>query len=242
MVSATERKDLSPVFRNFTSGLATPEGKGLVGALRYFGLDTIGAKKKDAMRKRIMQGWPFTAEEKAQILTYCASDVEALRQLLLRMVALPEFDLGIALYHGEFAAVSALMEFTGVPVDMKVFPQLADPDVWRGVRDEMVPRINAQYGVYIKNAAGDWAFNTEIFNTYLDRENITGWPRLESGALNLRRKTFDNMSKAFPQLEDLRQLRYARDKMRKVKLAVGRDGRNRCVFVAFSVKNFTHAT
>jgi hypothetical protein len=36
--------------------------------------------------------------------------------------------LGIALYHGEFAAVSALMEHHGVPIDMKIFPQLADKD------------------------------------------------------------------------------------------------------------------
>lgn len=225
--------DLSPAFRNLTSGLATPEGKGLVGALRYFGLDTIGAKKKDAMRKRVMQGWPFTAEEKAQILTYCASDVEALRQLLPRM--LPEIDLAVAIHHGEFAAVSASMEHAGVPIDMETYPALADPAVWRSVRDEMVPAVNAKYGVYVKNVAGDWTFKVELFAAYLDRENIV-WPRLESGALNLRRKTFDNMSKAFPQLENLRQLRYSRDKMRKVKLAVGRDGRNRCVLWPFQSK------
>ena len=37
----------------------------------------------------------------------------------------------------------------------------------------------------------------------------------------MQRKTFEDMSKGWPQLEDLRQLRHARDKMRKVKLAVG---------------------
>jgi hypothetical protein len=55
--------DLSPAFRNITNGRVTPEGKGLVGALRYYGLDTLGAKHKDEMRARIMQGWPFTPEE-----------------------------------------------------------------------------------------------------------------------------------------------------------------------------------
>jgi DNA polymerase-1 len=44
------------------------------------------------------------------------------------------------------------------------------------------------------------------------------------------------MSKGWPQLEELRQLRYARDKMRKVKLAVGRDGRNRTVLWPFKAK------
>jgi DNA polymerase-1 len=44
------------------------------------------------------------------------------------------------------------------------------------------------------------------------------------------------MSKGWPQLEELRQLRHARDKMRKVKLAVGADGRNRTVLWPFKAK------
>ena len=54
--------------------------------------------------------------------------------------------------------------------------------------------------------------------------------------LNLRRKTFESMCKAYPELELLRQLRHARDKMRRVKLAVGSDGRNRTVLWAFASK------
>jgi DNA polymerase I len=44
------------------------------------------------------------------------------------------------------------------------------------------------------------------------------------------------MSKGWPQLEELRQLRHARDKMRKVRLAVGADGRNRTVLWPFKAK------
>jgi DNA polymerase-1 len=36
--------DLSPAFRNLTNGKSTPEGKGLVGMLRYYDLNTIDAK------------------------------------------------------------------------------------------------------------------------------------------------------------------------------------------------------
>ena len=56
--------DLNPAFRNLTNGRSTPEGQGLIGLLRYYGLDAIDAKRKDAMRQRIMQGWPFTPEER----------------------------------------------------------------------------------------------------------------------------------------------------------------------------------
>jgi hypothetical protein len=227
--------DLNPLFRNVVNGRHTPEGKGLIGALRYYGFDTIGAKQKDAMQKRIMQGWPFTTEERVKILRYCESDVDALRQLLPKILAEPDFDLGVALHHSEFATVCALMEHRGVPIDMEVFSQLANEQIWREVRDAMVPAIDAQYGVYVRNAAGDWTFSMERFAAYVAREGIA-LPLLESGKLNTQRKTFEGMSKGFPQLEELRQLRHARDKMRKVKLAVGPDGRNRTVLWPFQAK------
>jgi DNA polymerase I len=227
--------DLNPAFRNLVNGRHTPEGKGLIGALRYYGLDAITAKHKDGMQKRVMAGPPFTAEERQRILNYCAGDTDALRRLLPKILAEPEFNLGVSLYHGEFAAVSALMEHRGVPIDMEVFSHLADEKIWREVRDAMVPAIDAQYGVYVRNAAGDWTFSMERFAAYTAREGIA-WPLLESGKLNMRRKTFEDMSKGFPQLEELRQLRHARDKMRKVKLAVGADGRNRTVLWPFQAK------
>jgi DNA polymerase I len=228
--------DLSPVFRNLTNGRSTPEGKGQLGALRYFGLDTMSAKQKDAMRKRIMAGWPFTPQERQQIQDYCAEDVTDLGRLLLKILGQSDFDLGVALYHGEFASVSALMEHNGVPIDREIFPQLADKDTWRAVRDAMVPEIDAQYGVYVRDRSGNYTFNMERFEAYLSRAGITGWPRLESGKLSMRRKTFEDMSNGWQQLEELRQLRHARDKMRRVKLAVGSDSRNRTVLWPFKAK------
>ena len=109
-----------------------------------------------------MRGWPFTPEEQQKILDYCVGDVGDLSRLLTRM--LPEIDdLGVALYHGEFAAASALMQHHGVPIDMQVFSPLADDETWRAVRDAAVPAIDAQYGVYVRNGAGDWTFNTGGF-------------------------------------------------------------------------------
>ena len=131
--------------------------------------------------------------------------------------------------------MSALIEHRGVPVDMEVFPHLADSETWQAVRDAMVPAIDAQYGGYVRNPAGDWTFSMERFAGYLEREG-TAWPQLETGKLNMRRKTFDEMSKGWPQIEELRQLRHARDKMRRVKLAVGKDGRNRTVLWPFKAK------
>jgi DNA polymerase I len=229
--------DLSPAFRKIACGRSVPQGRGLIGALVYYGLDTIGAKQKDAMRDRIMKGWPFTPEEQRQILDYCYSDIDALLRLLPKILSDPDFDLGVAFYHGEFAAVSAVMEHHGVPVDMEIYSRLADKDTWRAVRDAMVPVIDARYGVYVRNRAGDWTFNMELFEAYLKREGLlAGWPRLESGKLAMKTKTFEDMSKGSPQLEELRQLRHARNKMRKIKLAVGHDGRNRTALWPFKSK------
>jgi hypothetical protein len=72
------------------------------------------------------------------------------------------------------------MEHRGVPTNMEVFTLLADTDTWCAVRDAMVPAIDAQYGVYVRNAAGDWSFNMERFAAYLARERLA-WPLLHSG-------------------------------------------------------------
>jgi DNA polymerase I len=225
--------DLSPEFRCITNGRTTPSGKGLLGALAYYRLDAIGTKQKDVMRNRIIQGWPFTAEERGQILEYVLSDTDALVRLLPKM--LPDIDLGIALYRGESVAAAAVMEHRGVPVDAEIFSQLADKHAWRAVQDGMVPAIDAKYGVYARDSAGSWSFNMELFDAYLTRQGID-WPRLDTGKLNMRRKTFENMTRGWPQLEELRQLRYTRDKLRKVKLAVGADGRNRTILWPFQAK------
>jgi len=235
--------DLSPEFRNVTSGVDLPDDpadkkgkgrKGLIGALRFYGIETVGAKFKDAMRQRILQGWPFTAEEQDEILQYCESDVLALKLLLPKM--LPSIDLPIALYRGEFTGpVSALMEHRGVPIDMEVFGRLRNKRTWRAIRDSMIPAVDAQYGVYVRNTAGEWSFNQKLFEDCVKVRGID-WPRLETGKLNLRQKTFDGMAKVFPEMDALRQLRYTQSKLRKIKLSVGRDARNRTVLWPFVAK------
>jgi hypothetical protein len=231
--------DLSAAFRCISNGRATPEGKGLIGALRWYSLDAIDAKRKDALRERIMQGWPFTPEEQKKTLDYCLGDATDLTRLSPKMLPdIVDIGLDVALHWGEFVAVSALMQHHGVPIDMEIQPKLADTKTWRHIRDAVVPDIDAAYGVYVRNKVGDWTFSTEHWRAYLAREGIE-WPTRvnEKGEtkIDMRRKTFENMTRGFPQLEPLRQLRHMRDKMRKIKLAVGA-GRNRTVLWPFKSK------
>ena len=146
----------------------------MLGALAYFGIDSIGAKRKDSMRARIMQGWPFSPEEHEQILNYCASDIDALAALLSKL--LPLIDLETAMHWSEFAAVSALMEHRGVPIDMGIFPQLQDERAWAFVRDAIVPQVDAQYGVYVKGEDGDWHFSIAVRRISRPRRNRLAAP------------------------------------------------------------------
>jgi hypothetical protein len=158
--------DLNPVFRCITNGCTVPQGRGLLGAMAYYGLDAIDSKVKDDIRNRIIKGWPFTPDERKKILQYGASDVDAMVALLPKM--LPDINLDIALHWGEFVGVLAKMEHRGVPIDLEVFQQLADKRAWKFVRDAMVPEIDSQYGVYVKDTRGEWHFNLEKFAQYLD--------------------------------------------------------------------------
>jgi len=225
--------DLSPEFKCHVNGKGIPrKNQGLIGALQYFGLSSIAPKRKDAMRERIMKGWPFTAEELKQILDYCAEDVEMLRLLLFKL--LPHIDLPIALHRGEAVAALARSEHIGVPIDMEIFPQLADKKTWREMRNTMVPLVDV-HGIYVRDKTGEWHWNNARFEELVASEGIN-WPRTETGKLDLRRKTFESMAKAYPQIEPLRQLRYIRDKLRSIQLSVGHDGRNRTVLWPFSSK------
>ena len=79
--------DLFAEFRNHTNGRQTPSGAGLIGALTYFGIDSIGAIEKKEMRDLVMGGGPWSEGERNAILDYCESDICALERLLPALVS-----------------------------------------------------------------------------------------------------------------------------------------------------------
>jgi hypothetical protein len=80
---------------------------------------------------------------------------------------------------------------------------------------------------------GRLAFSQRRFAEWLAREGIP-WPRLESGALALDDDTFRQQAKAYPAVAPLRELRHSLGEMRLfADLAVGGDGRNRCLLSPF---------
>jgi hypothetical protein len=78
-------------------------------------------------------------------------------------------------------------------------------------------------------------FSAARFAAWLSWNEIP-WPWLESGALDLSDDTFREMARAYPAVAPLRELRHALSQLRLNDLAVGSDGRNRCLLSAFRAR------
>jgi hypothetical protein len=218
--------DLYVEFRNQTNGLPTIAGRGLIGALAAYGLDSIGAVEKTEMRDLVMRGGPWSADERVAVLDYCESDVDALTRLLPAM--LPKIDMPRALLRGRYMAAAARMEHAGVLIDMEMLARLRAH--WTDIQDALIARIDADYGVYEGRT-----FKTAKFAEWLARENVP-WPRLESGQLDLSDDAFRERARSHPKVAPLRELRSALSELRLNDLAVGADGRNRLILSAFQAR------
>lgn len=218
--------DLYVEFRCLTNGTTPPNGAGLLGALLYFGLPTIAAQHKDAMRDLVLRGGPWNPQEQLDILDYCETDVSALELLLPAM--LPTLDVPRALMRGRYMKAVSRMHATGTPIDTQM--QLEIATYWDQIQDELIAQIDASYGVYEGRT-----FKTHNWADYLQREGIA-WPRLASGALELTDDTFKQMARIHPKVAPIRELRSALSEMRLSNITVGDDGRNRCLLSPFASK------
>jgi hypothetical protein len=215
--------DLFTEFRDLTNGLETPSGSSLLGALTYFGLDSIGATEKDEMRALVLRGGPWSVQEREAILNYCEGDVVALERLLAAM--LPRIDLPRALVGGRYMAAAAAMEHNGIPIDVPTLELLLAR--WTDIQDDLIAVIDVDYDVYDGRT-----FKADRWKHWLIRNGIP-WPTTETGAPSLTDDTFRQMAKAYPAVSPMRELRSALAELRLSDLAVGHDGRNRTILSAF---------
>lgn len=218
--------DLFIAFRRHTNGKRTPAGNGLLGALAYYGLDALAADEKDEMRNLVLRGGPWDAVEQRAILDYCESDVLALAKLLPAMQG--DIDWPRASLQGRYAVAVAQIEANGVPIDTDTLAALKTG--WQGIQHKLIAAVDADYGVY-----DGITFKLERFERYLAANRIA-WPRTPTGRLDTEDNTFKDMARIHPQLSPLRELRGALSQMRLSALAVGDDGRNRCMLSMYRSK------
>lgn len=218
--------DLFCEFRTMTNGLTLPYGAGLLGALTYFGLDAIDSAEKTTMRDLALRGGDYSTEEKLALLDYCESDVTALAQLL--PVMLTHIDLPRAVLRGRYMKAAAHMEHAGIPIDVRMLERLRAS--WSELQDILIGKIDQDYGVY-----EGYSFKATRFADWLVSHAIP-WPLLASGNLDLQDDTFKAMAQSYPILAPLRELRVTLSQMRLSEIAVGVDGRNRCLLSAFRAR------
>jgi hypothetical protein len=196
---------------------------GLLHALAYHGLDSISAVEKGEMRELALRGGPYTAAERLALFRYCQSDVDALARLLAAM--LPRIDLPRALLRGRYMAAVARMEHTGIPIDCETLGLLRRN--WLAIQDRLIEAVDRDYGVFDGRS-----FRQERFGRWLFEQRIP-WPRTPDGRLALDRDTFRQQARKYPQVSALRELRHSLSELRLEALAVGSDGRNRCLLSPF---------
>jgi hypothetical protein len=219
--------DLYAEFRNRVNGLSPPNGFGLLGALTYHGLDAMDVTEKEAMRELAIRGGPWTEAEREALLDYCQSDVLALARLL--PVMLPEIDLPRAVAcRGRYMVAVARMEWAGVPIDTESLCRLRDN--WVTIQDRLIQEVESRFGVFDGRT-----FKIQRWADWLSRAEVA-WPRLDSGELALDDDTFREMARTNPDVALMRELRVSLSQLRLSDLAVGADGRNRCLLSPFRAK------
>ena len=223
--------DLFAEFRCYTNGDPRVSRRGLVHALDYFGLTDLIPDEKEDMRTLILSGGPWSKKQRVAILDYCTQDVICLGPLLNCMLQrTPWMDLRLnhALIRGRYMKAVGSMQHRGIPIDLDLLDKLNAN--WDDIKLKLIDSVDAQYGVYV-----DVSFKEALFQSYLAREGIP-WPRLPSGRLALDRDTFSDMSKRYPNVQALHELRKTLGEFKLNNLAVGRDGRNRTLLSPFAAK------
>ena len=223
--------DLFAEFRCDTNGDPNVGRKSLVSALQFNGLDHLIPEEKDSMRDLILSGGPWSKCQRSAILAYCEQDVVALGPLLnamLKRVPWSELQLNQVLLRGRYMKAVGAMQHRGIPFDLDLLNTLNAN--WDAIKLKLITKIDTQYGVYV-----DGTFKEALFETYLSHKQIP-WPRLDSGRLALDRNTFSNISKRYPAVQPLHELRKTLGELKLNKLAVGRDSRNRTILSPFAAK------
>jgi DNA polymerase-1 len=158
--------------------------------LKFLGTDS-DPNRKDAMRDLILEDRPeYAVDERTAILAYCASDVAdllelhdamsaALRALLAsprRRQAVLDHQLG----RGRWAADTALIEHTGIPIHLEGVKRLSAnvPAVVERLKDDVV----TLWPFWVKGKDGQYVEKREQFSAFLEHKGLSqSWPRTATG-------------------------------------------------------------
>jgi len=123
---------------------------------------------------------------------------------------------------------AARIESTGVPIDGHALTLRREH--WPAIQARLIQDIDSEYGVYEGTR-----FKTARWAEWLADHGVP-WPHLDSGNLALDDDTFREMARRYPSVAPIRELRLCLSQLRLEDLAVGADGRNRCLLSAYRAR------
>lgn len=224
--------DLFPEFRSMTNGLKLPfktpkDGTSLINVCNFLSIPTPGVDYKNTMREEILKGGPYSEKRQTNILDYCQTDVDMTSNLFFKLK--PKITLKTALLHGKYMGAVARMENFGVPITTEKFFMLRD--CWDILTDELVWRINPEYGFYEK-VKGKWILKRNLFAKWIIKEGIP-WKLTPTGLPVLDTDYIEEQAEIYPKLKHFAEVKRATDQLKLKKFPVGKDGRNRTSLMPF---------
>ena len=187
------------------------------------------------LRRNEFSSLPFdyTLTEQKQILDYCQSDTEILRQLFMKQVLDIETKLDLKTEEdferelwqiqnrGYAIGCVSLVERNGIPVDTKLISMFNE--AWPKVKDNLIRKINKDIDVF----TDDLVFNHKKFDELIIRNKLTHrWQRMKSGHFTTNKKVIKNHLDN----EDIKKFNEIRTFQNMTKLtsySPGQDGRVR---------------
>ena len=218
--------DLYIEFRHVINGRYFPERYNLPTAMGFFGLDTLSVAEKKEMQHLALRGFPFTPEERQDLLDYCASDVYALPKLCRAM--LPYLNLSQAFLRGRYMAAIARIERQGIPIDGDLFAAVQEQ--WPVIRQTLIDEVDRQYHVF-----KDGSFHMASWLDWCERKRIP-WPLTPTGLPSTETQVFARMAREYPETAALGELKLTLNQLDRYRLTVKADSRARSWLQPFGSK------
>jgi DNA polymerase I len=225
--------------------------KGLLDAMRAYGLEATPSEVKAHFQTRAQEGPPWSVEDRERMPVYCLDDVEMIVRLADPLLTAVDAGNPERMYEilnrGLYNVAVATEVFAGVPMDCSL---LALARRHRHLLQEILIRRLDRDGMYLEprvDSKGVWRNahldRSRMSRLIIDRGYAPAWPRLDSGLFKLDRKTIAEMARPhlFPELEELAALRQFLGHMRPFDFDLGNDGRARTSFFPFSTKTGRNA-
>jgi DNA polymerase I-like protein with 3'-5' exonuclease and polymerase domains len=130
---------------------------------------------------------------------------------------------------GGYMRADAVMQHRGIPIDKILFDRMSAR--WADLRQALIDEMSDRYPFFEKGA-----FRKKLLKEWLDEHEVEYWPQTPTGQLSTSEETLRAMAKRCPAVVDFCTTKISLDKLKSFQLAVGSDGRNRCMLSAFRSK------